>query len=335
MDAVDTYLFIHDSKCMQEEEDDPIKAIRYFYPVNYDKNKQCALCGSIVGMCNTIWQLTSSFPRTVTLRTLKFNVIKEEEIIIAMGVQKADFCGQEKKLLDLVDIIVLRFSSVSIMLQQWHSLKIIDDMIEIVKRIQPLKNFEVSYDIQMKTILLMENFSKHASVYGLSLFYDKKVLHSTIDNNLTLKLYICKMFTTNAEFTVHTQQSTVRHFPVYIARKMLDQLRFFNSIKVRKEHSLQQKAKTKRERSLHEYADSSSDSLEGRPVIAETVTMGEDQDLVKIELVIIQIKQLYLLILHNCESLDLERYQKWEKAILQIDEELESKLNNCHEKFDE
>lgn len=322
-------MFVRDAKEVKEEDDDPYLAIRYFYPDDYDKDKQTALCGNIVGMCNAVRQLSGYFPHTVTLQTFEFKVIEpESQIVVAVGRPKSGLPEQEKKLQTLVELIILRYSSFSNMLQQWKKTESKDDLSGILKRIQTITKLPLSYNIQMKATILLEHFSKQSFSYGICLFYDDKLLFSQIDDELTSKLYLSKVFADENDDSAiigsGAKTSKLFHYSVYIAKKTLEQLTFFNNIKVRKFYSRQRSKQPVKTSITSRRPDSSSNSEEELDVMGDA--LSSDQDLIQVELVIISTNHTLLFVL--CDTVDSNFYLKWESNLIQLDEQLQLKMHN-------
>ena len=325
MENSDFVLFIYDTKVVQREEDDQVLAIKYFSPLNYETNKKCSLCGNLVAMYQGIERVTGAVPTFMSLRTLKFEIMKlEDHLFVALGSKASAPKNLRKNLQDLIEIITLKYSSVTAMIERWKKLEIEEDLMAMLHMIHPLVKLEIAFDLQMKSLLLTENFAKQGSFYGLALFYGDKLIHSQLDSELTLKLWLSKWFADDVNAAECTEHSIIRRYSVFLEENSLKRLRFQNNLKVRKEHSLKQKTrKSKMFDASKQHFHYSSTPPDDRN---ETADVCKGPKLVEITLVVIQASEAWILLLSDEDNLDLELMKTWEKTLLQLDEQLESNV---------
>jgi len=321
-------LFLYDTevadKAAKNEEDSMI-AIKYFNPIDYDSEKKFSLCGSLVTMYQGIEKLTGSAPTCMALKTLTFEFLATEgRFIIALGCDISSDRKLRQELKILIELITLRYSSISAMLERWEKLKMEDDIISILQFIKPMAKLQVSFDIQMKSLLLIENFAKQASFYGLCLFYGEKSLYSQLDADMTLRLWIARFFADDSYTTAFTDHLILQHFPVFIEQRALKRMRFFNNLKVRKEHSLKQKTRSAKFLTSQHFHNSTS-TLDD-DIDAKKIENFESRRLKKVILVAVQANETMIIILTEEENFDSDLYKTWEKPLLQLDEQLEAKI---------
>ena len=320
MDFEEDILFLYDTEAVTKESDDPLIAIKYFSPVDFDTNKKCALSGNLVAMYKALKRLTGGSPSTMTLRSLKFEMMERGNIIIALGqkISASDNC--KKQLETLVDIITLKYMSVTLMLERWEKYKVEDDICGVLQQIQSLKKLKVPYDLQMKAILLIEHFSKQLLLYGLCLFYGEKLLFSQLGNDSTLKLWLCQQFADDKNETACTEESIVRHFPVFMHQNALRKLQFRNNIKIRKARSFQKKTQNKTYNNLN--TSPNKDDFED----SEDQEITSEEAIKKIVLVAIKVRDVVLLVLADEKNLNLQLFRTWEDSLLQLDEQISTRI---------
>ena len=325
----DIVLFMYDTEVAAraaKKEEDSIIAIKYFYPVDYDTKKKFTLCGSLVTMFQGIEKLTNSAPTFMSLKTLKFEILKTEGHLIAgLGCEITEERNLRYELDTLIGLIRLRYSSVSAMLERWEKIKMEDDVISILQLIKPMIKLQISFDIQMKSLLLIENFAKQSSFYGVCLFYGEKSLYSQLDSDMTSQLWIARFFADESNATAFTDHLILRHFPVFIEQQVLKRLRYLNNLKVRKELSLKQKVRSNNFIPSRHFHDSNS-TLEGDITSGVKKDESEDDNLKKVLLVAIQANETMILILTDDENFDSVFFKSWEKPLAQLDEQIKAKI---------
>ena len=333
MEIDDIVLLVYDIEAAAiaaKKEEDSSKAIRYFYPLNYDDQKKFYLCGSLVTMFQGIEKLTGAAPTLMSLKTFKFEILKtENNFVVALGSQITEGKNLRKELDTLIEVIRLRYSSMAAMLERWQKLKIQDDLVGVLQLIKAMSKLQVSFDIQMKSFLLIENFAKQGSFCGLCLFYGEKSVYSQLAPELTLNLWLARFCVDESNATEFTDHLILRHFPVFIKHKVLKRLRFLNNLKIRKEHSLKQKARsTKHFISTSQHLRGSSSTLEASPSIDEKKNENaEEENFSKTILLVVQANETLLLVLTDNKNFDLNLFKSWEKPLLQLDEQLEAKVS--------
>lgn len=68
-------VFVYDTHCLKEEEDDPVNAVLYFHPSWVSDSQKVALCGQIMGTSHFLREAFGK-PKVIALQNGKF-VLKE------------------------------------------------------------------------------------------------------------------------------------------------------------------------------------------------------------------------------------------------------------------
>ncbi|CAK8689071.1 unnamed protein product [Clavelina lepadiformis] len=286
------------------ESDDPLKAIVYFSPRDYDNDNKCWLCGSLVTLHEKIAGMVQTSPSKITLRSLTFSLKQFGNVTVGLGRRQDNKVEKDisRSLKTLLQCINLKYSSLNLMLEYWTTLNTQDNLLEILHEAELPISLQLPYELQMKCILLVENFAKHGSFYGLSLFYRKRSIYSQFQEDIYCKFLALQKFMDERIIKHDTEISSLTNFKVFIEEKMLKKLKHSNDTKTKRQPNLKKKVELVSEK---------------KPA-KNNLQASEYNFLIEAKLVCLQVNETMLLILLDKYPSRIEEIQKWETRLLYL-----------------
>ncbi|XP_077996155.1 BLOC-3 complex member HPS4-like [Glandiceps talaboti] len=203
--------FVYDHSAMQCEEDDLKDAIVYFHPQNLPLERQCILCGQLMGMVNFIKTLTKSLPKCYKLKHMKFAVKHHGVYTLALAgnITEPDsaLC---QRLSNLLSIFVFYHGSISHVLQAesgnrdtflsemakiWECyLPYVhhygNEMATIFEPLPRIKSPKGCRSLYLKTHHLLQSCQSHSGVLQGCLIFNNSVLHSQLCPDLLYRILL-------------------------------------------------------------------------------------------------------------------------------------------------
>ena len=189
-------LFIHDKKRLQNESDDPIKAVVHFSSdESFEPNKMCWFVNSTVTLCHSIGSLVGSVTKNVLLENYKLTVYQISSVTVCVGCNRSS--GLAVRLQDLlrsfINFLCFKFCSVEMMIEETKvEVKLNFDLHEVISFIKDFEYISTTSSNFLKTKLLLEHVLTINSDFGCVLMKDGKVLNSTFPIELTILVAIFK-----------------------------------------------------------------------------------------------------------------------------------------------
>lgn len=81
-------VFVYDTECCQDEADDPVKAVLYFYPSWVSDVQKVSLCGQLMGTAHFLCDNFSVRPKVIALQSGKFVLREFGRFILAVGTDR-------------------------------------------------------------------------------------------------------------------------------------------------------------------------------------------------------------------------------------------------------
>lgn len=81
-------VFVYDTECCQDEADDPVKAVLYFYPSWVSDVQKISLCGQLMGTTHFLCETFAARPKVIALQSGKFVLREFGRFILAIGTDR-------------------------------------------------------------------------------------------------------------------------------------------------------------------------------------------------------------------------------------------------------
>nr|XP_006817924.1 PREDICTED: uncharacterized protein LOC102807271 [Saccoglossus kowalevskii] len=205
--------FIYDHSAMKCEEDDLKDAIIYFHPQSISEDKQCILCGQLMGMVNFIKTLTKSLPLLYKLKRMKLTTRHHEFYTLALAGNLDEPDSALRNRMDkLYSIFTFYHGSISQVLQRCGGIKkkFLAEMSQIWECYLPHANhygleLETVFDplptlhlpkgcasLYLKASHMLQCCQRYPGVIACCLIHNNSVLCTQLPSTLVSRLIILK-----------------------------------------------------------------------------------------------------------------------------------------------